>query len=149
MEDPNIESKKDEIDSYKILTFKSYVPNQYKSFVFSRWLHSLRFGSEVFKHSQSDQYYASYGKYIESLLSKDSVCLRIAVLAGDEDTALGWSVCEGYTLHYVYVKPEVRNLGIAKSLVPQGIKTFSHLTNIGLAIWQDKHQGLIFNPFSS
>src|ERR1035437_2894968 len=100
----------------------------------------------MFKLTQSDTYYAAYSKYIDAILKRDNARLRVAVLTDDPDTALGWAVDELGCLHYVYVKPEVRNLGIANALVLK-IESFSHLTHIGLSIWNDKHKNLVFNPF--
>lgn len=147
VENTNSEAKENEVASYKILSFDSFIPEQYRSFVFSRWLHSLRFGNDMFKLTKSDIYYDVYGKKIEQIIKRPKTKTRVAVLSEDQDTALGWSVEEPETLHYVFVKPEVRSLGIAKELVSKDIKTISHITHTGLAIWHKKMPYVNFNPF--
>ena len=71
--------------------------------------------------------------------------IRLAML--DDETILGWSLYEYKTLHYIWVKQEVRRQGIAKALMPKDIEFFSHITNKGLSIWSSKYKELRFNPF--
>jgi GNAT superfamily N-acetyltransferase len=101
----------------------------------------------MFKLTLSDAYYAAYSRYIGEILKRPLSRLRVAVLTDDEDVVLGWSVDEKDILHYVFVKKDFRNHGIGESLIPPGIKTFSNITHIGLAIWQTKYPSLKFNPF--
>ena len=142
------QNQKDEVATYKILSFRSIAPEQYKSLVFATWLNSLRYGNEVYKHISQDSYYKIYSKYIDNLLKRPMSRLRIAVLSEDEDVTFGWSVDEGDVLHYVFVKKDFRQNGIGTQLVSKDIKTFSHLTKIGLSIWKEKYPEIEFNPFS-
>ena len=142
------EAQKDSVNAgYKILSYRSLAPDVYKSFVYASWLNGLRYGNDFFKLIDKDAYYASYHKYITSVLSRRGSRLRIAVLSEDEDVALGWSLDEGEILHYVFVKEDLRKNGIGRSLVDPKIKTFSHITKIGLSLWNDKMPNLKFNPF--
>lgn len=145
--------------TYKILSFRSHAPDCYKSFVYATWMNSLRYGNEFFRLMDSATYYKAYGKYIDSVLARRGSRLKVAVLSEDEDVALGWAVDEGDVLHYVFVKDmresingkrvgeSLRRKGIAKSLIEPDIKTISHITQIGLSLWNDKAPHLKLNPF--
>lgn len=142
-------NKKAPQTSYKIKVYKniSELPDSYRSFILARWLRSNRYGNDMFKLTQSDPYYESYSLFIMNILKRKKINIRIAVLDDDEDVALGWCVDEGDILHYVYIKPEVRRAGIARSMVPKNIKTITHITHTGLSIWQEKLPKINFNPF--
>ena len=141
------QDNKEALASYRILSFRTKAPDQYKGMVYSGWLNSLRYNNDLFKLIDSDAYYKTYATYITSILKRPYSRLRIAVLSDDEDVALGWSVDEADILHYVYVPKDYRKRGIGKSLIPEGIKQFSHITTIGLSIWTTKYPSLKFNPF--
>lgn len=152
MENTNIETRKDDqenLAAYRILSFRTKAPDAYKGFVYSGWLESLRYGNDMFKLIDSESYYKAYSTYITNILKRPTSRLRIAVLTDDEDVALGWSVDEGDVLHYIYVPKDYRNkgTGLCSSLIPPGIKTFSHLTTPWMQIWQKKYPSLKFNPF--
>lgn len=136
-----------EINSCKILTFRGHCPTQFKAFIYSNWMNSLRFGNDYFKLTQSATFYDAYGKYITDIMHREDARVRVCVLSDDEDTALGFSVDEKDILHYVYVKKECRKMGIANFLVVRGFKTISHITHIGLSIWQEKYPTINLNPF--
>lgn len=148
MEDKELELKTDvQKSTYSIITvLGSTLPLRYTGFVYSKWLRSLRYGNEYFKLINSDDYYSNYGRFIESVLNRENVYLRLAVLTDERDTALGFSVNEREILHYVYVKEDMRGLKIASSLV-QKLETFTHLTKEALPIWNKKFPAAIFNPF--
>lgn len=135
--------------SYKVLVFPpSMLPKDFRNMIFSNFLNGLRYGNEYFKIIDSSAYFANYNRYIDSLLSRPNMVAKIAVLSNEEDNALGWSLSEMKTLHFVYVKVEQRHQGIATSLSPKGLDTITHLTNIGLSIWNNKLKGVKFNPFA-
>lgn len=135
-------------NTYSIISYKSSsFPEQYRNLIFSKWMRSFRYGNDYIKLINSDDYFAAYEIYITSLLNKPNSTLRLAVLSEDKDVVLGWSLIDGETLHYVYVQNEQRNKGIAKFLVPVSIKTITHVTKSGLAIWNKKIPFAKFNPF--
>lgn len=116
--------------------------------IFSKWLRSLKYGNDYFKLIHSDVYFEVYQKYIHALLTRPNAVVRIAVLSDDRDVALGWSLIEKGTLHYVHVSREQRNKGIGTSLVPGKISAISHLTKAGMSIWHNKLPQAVFNPFA-
>lgn len=73
--------------------------------------------------------------------------LRIATPAEDDNVYLGYSVLEPGVLHYVYVKPQFRSLGIARRLMeglPEQFR-YTHMTADGKEI--AKKLGCIYNPY--
>lgn len=148
MEYQALERKTDEPQSsYTIVSMLGQsLPLRYQGFIYSKWLRSLRFGNEYFKLINSDDYYSNYKRYVSEVLDRPDVYLRLAVLTDEPDTALGFSVNEHSVLHYVYVKDDVRRLGIGSALVRK-FDTFTHLTKDALPIWTRKYPKAIFNPF--
>ncbi len=139
------------MSSYSIVAFKGReLPLAYEALVFSRWLRSLRFGNPIFSKVDSKEYYDNYHPFITNLLKKPDATVRLAVLSDDMDVALGFSVVREDVLDYVHVQKDHRKHGIAKKLVPEGITTFTHITNTALQIWQgnEKYRHLKFNTFA-
>ena len=122
------------------------LPVRYRGFVLAKWKRSLRQGNEYFKLVDSRCFFDAYGRYCDLLLGRPGAVVRVAALSEDPDVALGWSLIEGATLHYVYVQPDQRRQGIAKALVPVEIEWITHLTNIGARIWS-KHKTVKLDPF--
>ena len=56
---------------------------------------------------------------VRALLASEGTELRIACLPDDEDAIVGWAVVvtKPPTLHYVYVRKELRGNGIARALL--------------------------------
>lgn len=134
--------------SYEILAFPAkHTPDQYLPLIFSKWLRSLRFGSDAFKHIESTYYYREYHKFIESLLEKPDAIVRLAVLSDNHDVVLGFSVSREDVLDYIHVHLDQRRQGIAKKLAPIGITAFTHYTNTAGLIWRsEKYKHLEFKP---
>lgn len=146
---PSKETVKPLKSSYSVVPYQGQsLPESYKNLVYAKWLRSLRYGNDYFKLIDSDSYFKAYHKYIEHLLSRPSLIVRFAVLTEDPDVVLGFSVSEGTTLHYVHVHMDNRRLGIGRSLVPFEVKTITHITKIGLSIWNAKMPHAVFNPFA-
>lgn len=135
--------------SYTIISFPgSDLSQTYRNLIYSKWLRSLRFSNDYFKLTDSDSYYQAYTAYVTTILSKKDCVVRLAVLTDDRDVVLGFSVSRTPVLDYVHVHKDNRRLGIATKLVPDGIKSFTHVTTIGLSIWGSKYPHLKFNPFA-
>lgn len=133
--------------SYSIIAYPAAnLPLSYKNYVLAKWKRTLRDGNDYFKLIDPDRYFAAYNRYTELLLNRPNSTIRVAVLSDDPDVALGWSLIEGDTLHYVFVQKEQRNRGIGKSLVPVDIKWITHLTHTGARIWNN-HKHVKLDPF--
>jgi len=115
-------------------------------FVFNAWLNSLYGGNEWFRKIRRDIFFKNYHRIIEQILSRPTVSINIACLADDADILLGFSVYEPRTLHYVFVKGDWREIGIAKDLV-QPYDQVTHITKIALGIYKKHREQIPFNPF--
>lgn len=118
-----------------------------KSFIMATWLKGLRYGCEIFKEIPSDIYFKNYHRILESILTNPETEIRVACLKDDRDVILGYSVSKDNALHFIFVKSEWRQIGIAKSLVSPKIDTVTHLTKVGSSILK-KHPKIVFNPFA-
>lgn len=138
------------IPSYTILSIPaSELTNQYRPMIFSKWLRSLRFGNKLFREVPSADFFLNYHKYIENLLAKPDSLVRMAVLSDDHDIALGFSVSREDVLDYVHVHYDYRKIGVGTKLLPQKeITTITHLTLIGIDIWNSKYKHWKFNPWA-
>lgn len=146
----NLESETNEFkeveDNYKIITIpSSMLPDDYKNLIRAPFLNSLRYGNDLFKLVDRDSYFLNYSRYIEFLLQRQSLVVRAAVLI--DETVLGWSIVEDKTLHYVWVKKELRRQGIGRSLLPKEFDTITHITNVGINIWVNKFPEVKFDPY--
>jgi predicted GNAT family N-acyltransferase len=135
--------------TYKITVFKAdTIPEAYKNFIYSRYLRSLKYGNDWFGEIDPDAYYKVYHLLCEKMLLNPASIIRIAQLTDDDDLILGFSISRNPDiLDYVYVKREVRNNGIGKSLLPKTFNIITHLTKQALQIRASKYKGTVFNPF--
>jgi hypothetical protein len=134
--------------SYSVIPFLgTNLPSQYTNLILSKWLRTLRYGNDFFKLVDSDSYFKSYDKYIKAILSRPGTIVRLAVLSDEPDTALGFSVSEDHTIHYIWCHKDNRNLGIGNSLIPFKVDYITHLTKTGMAIWNKKYPTAKFDPF--
>jgi GNAT superfamily N-acetyltransferase len=117
------------------------------SFIYQSWLRGLRYSNDWFNTINHDAYYANYTKIVQNLLAQKETQVRVACLIEDPDVIIGYSVTrpEKQAIDWVFVKPHWRKLGIAKDLIPKGLKWSTHITLPGNAL--RKKLGLDFNPF--
>jgi hypothetical protein len=138
-------------DAYKILAFPGHaIPDQYKGLVTSRWLRTLKYGSDVFKLAHPPSYWSVYPKYVQAILDRPNTYVQIAVLTDDPDVALGFIVRESETAHYLHTQKDVRRQGIASYLLTVGlhpIRYFTHITRPGASLWAAKLPNAVFDPF--
>lgn len=112
--------------------------------IFSAWLHSLRHENALFRLIEQEAYFRHYHEIIRRILDRPQTIVLIACLREDEDVNLGFSVLEPNILHWVFVKPAWRGIGLMHDLVPNEIKYITHFTRMGLKI-KPKH--VEYNPF--
>lgn len=134
-------------EAYKIRHYHACsLPNGLLNLVIAPFLNSLRYGNDLYKLIDKEAYFLSYTKYIELLMKRPECLITIALLS--DDTALGWCMHEKKTIHYLWVKKEVRRQGIGRSLMPKQFDTISHITNKGINIWVNHFPEVRFNPFT-
>ncbi len=135
--------------TYSIIAFPgAHLPPEYQALVYSKWLRSLRYGSPFFKLMESGPYFDAYHDFIWKILHQPDCKVTFAVLTEDKDVVLGFATHRGAVLDYVHVHKDMRNQGIGSNLVPESIKTITHLTKVGEIVWKRKYNNWVFNPFA-
>jgi hypothetical protein len=115
------------------------------NFLLATWLRGLYFGNNWIKNNIEPQtYFDYYDEVIKLILLRPTTEIRLSVMADDPDVILGYSVVERDCLHWIFVKESWRKMGIAKSLVPSGIKSVSSVTDLGNKIRPNNWK---LNPF--
>ena len=115
-------------------------------FIYSSWLQSLWAGNETFKLINRALYFKKYHDIVENLITKANSVVLIACLLDDPDIILGFSTSEAGRLHYVFVKENWRNIGLARDLSCP-FNEVSHITRMGAGIFKKHNQQVPFNPF--
>lgn len=133
------------IDKNNLVMVRQGVPDD-AAFIYSTWLKSLRYGNSWFELIDQDTYFKKYHDIIEAILSKPETDIRVACLKEDPSVILGYSILRDNNVDWVFVKKAWRNIGIAKSLVPENINVVTHMTKVGLSIFK-KRKGMRFDPF--
>jgi GNAT superfamily N-acetyltransferase len=134
-------------ERYRLILYPgSQLPQEYINLIKGPFKTSLRYGNDLYKLIDSDAYYKAYDKYIDLLLQRPLTQVKVAIL--NDDTIIGWRISENKTLHYLWVKKEVRRQGIGKELMPTEFDTITHITNKGINIWVNHYPNVKFNPFA-
>lgn len=129
------------------LATRGYTDNDH-NFILATWLRGLYYGDSWFSVIPKNVFMENYHRFIENRLKTPGIKISVVCLKDDPEVILGYSVSrtiEGINiLDWIFVKSAWRNLGIAKSLIPQPIHAVSHLTKVGKSL---KPANVIFNPF--
>lgn len=113
------------------------------NFILSTMLKGLFYGSKFWAEVDQTSFFSNYEPFIKHLMLRSQI--KIACLDDDQDVILGYSMANGNTLHFLFVKKSYRKLGIGKLLYPAGIDTVSHITDIGNSL--RKKLELKFDPW--
>ncbi len=147
MDDQELHPEAD-ASTYSILTFRGRgFPDQYLGLIIATWTKSLRHNNDWFRLITPRAYYESYRLVILNILSKPETEVRLAVLTEDPDVTFGYCVYRNNILDYVFVLADYRRHGIGKMLVPDSIDMYTHVTNLGRDLVQEKKLDWLFNPF--
>jgi hypothetical protein len=152
MEDAQAQARVSESgESYTVIRYAGRsLPDIYRNLVLSKWMRSFRYGNDYIKLADSDSYYFAYSIYINRILNLlPDTLVRLAVLTSDTDVVLGFSVIRGRILDFVHVHKDQRRQGIGRSLVPDYIERFTHLTRTGMKLWPTKMPKCKFDPFAN
>lgn len=133
--------KKDEL--FEIREFSEEVD---LAFIVSSMKQGAYFGIPFFRMIERKLFEAHFVPAIKKvLLTRPLVGAYVACLKEDPSVNLGYSILEGDRhLHWVYVKPEWRRIGIARTLVPESIESCSFITKEARK-FMPKH--IKMNPF--
>lgn len=118
------------------------------AFIFATWLRGLRYGCDWWRECDQGPYFKHYHYFLEKLLDRPGIAIKIACLKDEPDTFVSYAVYQSLpnalSVHWVFTKKAWRKLGIAKRLIPENVTQCSHLTTVGRAI---KPATWTFNPF--
>lgn len=124
---------------------KQIFEKNYLNAIRAPFLNTLRSGNDWFKLIDKDSYFPTYSKFIEALLLRSKTKVKLAELR--DKTILGWCMYEDKTVHYIWVKSELRRQGIGQALLPKEFDKVSHLTNRALRLWVNHYPEVKFDPF--
>lgn len=146
------------IQKKDLITFRPYDPYGDEALIYATWMQGLYHGNDWFNLISREVYFTHYRKVLDHLMKRPGLEIKIACLKEDPGVVLGYSISEKSILHYIFVKPVWRQIGIAKALVPTSIQSVTHMTKIAKSIlkkkypprhddeWMDQSQ-MKFNPF--
>lgn len=66
---------------------------------------------------RGQRFLRGHKRLIREILARPATALLVACHPEDSDVILGWAVTEAGVVHYVFVKRDVRRVGIAKALL--------------------------------
>lgn len=101
------------------------------AFIVDSWLKSYR-GSTFARYVRGDEYYTGHRHAIERAMRRAATTILVAHAPDDTETILGW-ICYEHpgVLHYLFVRPLVRKLGVSRQLIealPEEPVFYSHFT---------------------
>lgn len=103
--------------------------------ILSTWLKGAYYGNNTFRKMRQDDFFEFYQPVIKEILFSPLTVTRVAALKEDPDIILSYVVytpkVDGDILHWVYTKNPWRKSGLAKALIPNTVKSVTHLTKLG------------------
>lgn len=120
-----------------------------RPFIFSTALRGLYYGNVVMRETPKNIFMKRYHEIFERIMDLPTVEIKVACLADDPSVILGYSIIggNGTIAHWCFVKSAWRKIGIAKALVPNTIKSFTHRTSLSDSIMK-KHVEVKYDPFT-
>lgn len=116
-----------------------------RNFILSSWLKGNYFGNFYFGQMPQAVYFEEYAKLILKILADETTDVSVACDEHNPSWIVGFSVSNRENIHWIHVKKEFRNRGIATLLLSgKNITTSKSTTKVGRII--SEHKGLIFNP---
>lgn len=122
-----------------------------KAFILATALRGLYYGDSWFSQIPKDVFMREYHTILERAIGAPGVIIKLAVMADDPEVIFGYVIYhpleEGVSLDYIFVKSAFRGNGLARQLLPENIKSVSHVTKVGKALLP-KIAPAFFNPFA-
>lgn len=101
------------------LGFRSFHESDH-AFIFATWLRCYRHTSYFSKRIRNPEFFKGHWKIVDAILKKPSTQVLIAHPRDDEETILGYLVCDlenRKLVHFLYVKETFRMMGIARKMM--------------------------------
>lgn len=132
------------MDKSEVSFIRESVPGD-KHFILSTWLRGLYYGETLYSLMEKATFMELYKKVLDYLVTNSYI--QVMCLKEDPNIIIGYSVLslDKKILHWLYVKKNFRNIGVATDLVPKDVKVVTHLTKSGIILL--KRKNMIYNPF--
>lgn len=85
--------------------------------------------SAIGRSCLSSTFFPNYSRVLDRILAQPDTTTMVACRPEHDDTIFGYAVYQPTILHYVFVKEDFRNNGIAKSLLAQVRPVLSSYTH--------------------
>jgi hypothetical protein len=120
------------------------------AFLFKSWLDAYRY-SDFGKALDSRTYYDGHHAVIERILERPATRIIVACLPDSPHVDLGYAVAEDDTLHFVFVKRNARQFGVASALLaaldlPPSPR-LSHVTGDWFRCFRSRFPASRWNPY--
>jgi GNAT superfamily N-acetyltransferase len=117
------------------------------AFIVDAWCRSFE-GSPVVHGADRNHYRSEMVRVIRKMLSGvGAATTRVACDREDDDTLLGFAAFTGPELHYVYVRQDFRQMGIAKAMLEgASIAQYTFRTLQGERRMRTRERGWKFTP---
>lgn len=117
-----------------------------QNFIFATWLRSYKHSSQFARRVPDRLFYKFHQAAIARILGRGAETL-VCTPPGEPELILGYSVREGVTLHFVYVKKPFRRRGIGLALLRPAPELFTHWTNDWDVLKEKACPDAQYNPY--
>lgn len=116
------------------------------NFIYSTWMNSFWSDSQK-PYRTAESFQKFYPQIIDYLLSVSNIA--IACKKDEEDVIYGYAIAQRPVAHYVFVKEDFRNMGIASSLLErlEAGDVYTHSTGTLRRILRHQPDNRIYNPY--
>lgn len=128
-------------------------------FIYSTWLKSMRYDSDIGKSCRNGIFFVEYREVIDRILNNENTKILVACGISEPSVIYGYLVATDSSIEYCYIKDSFRRMGLARCLVVNIFSTnprvlnnekdaliITHLTQTARPIVQS-HPQLVYNPF--
>ena len=117
----------------------------YQSYALSRDCEHCNNAGRIYR---GNRFLRGHKRLIRDILARSGTALLVACHPDDPEPILGWACSENGVLHYVFVKKDVRRVGVASALLaPFGAGTvYTHRCNLTPPVdWVYDHHRAYFD----
>lgn len=125
-----------------------------KPFIYANWLRHYKNRSYFAKRIRNSVFYKWHHLVLEKILDRSSTKILIAHPPEEAELILGFMVYEdqpdGSVIHFVYIKPQFKRMGIAKKLFASAdLKESQYFTHWTFDVDEliQKLPNLIYDPY--
>lgn len=133
-----------ELNKSDLIAIRDFLPED-RNFILATFLRGIYHGGSSYSLMHKNVFMTNYKHIAAAIVNKQTI--KVACLKEDPSVILGYSISIPHknAVSFVFVKQAWRKIGIAKDLVLEDVKFFTHYTTVGLSI--AKQKGLRYDPF--